>query len=97
MRATLFVLLGVVASWRRLPAQDTTRLAEAQTVLSSLVESYGVSGSEGPVRDAVTRLLPAWAQPQTDTAGNLWVLRLTGRPLAELADPATSVPIVVPQ
>ena len=53
--------------------QDTSRIAEAQTVLSQLVESDGVSGAEAPVRDVVKRLLPAWATTQTDTAGNLWV------------------------
>lgn len=56
-----------------LAIQDTSRIAEAQTVLSALVERYGVSGAEAPVRDAVKRLLPAWAKPETDTAGNLWV------------------------
>lgn len=56
-----------------LAIQDTSRIAEAQTVLSQLVESYGVSGAEAPVRAAVQRLLPAWARAETDTAGNLWV------------------------
>jgi putative aminopeptidase FrvX len=41
--------------------------------LSQLAESYGVSGSEGPVREVVKRLLPGWARTETDTAGNLWV------------------------
>jgi putative aminopeptidase FrvX len=57
------------------------RLAETQDVLATLVESYGVSGAEGPVRETVQRLLPAWAKPQTDTAGNLWVRVGTGDPL----------------
>ena len=57
----------------RLTAQDTSRIAEAQSVLSQLVESYGVSGSEAPVRSTVQRLLPTWAKTETDTAGNLWV------------------------
>ncbi|MFN2571773.1 MAG: hypothetical protein ABR537_09210, partial [Gemmatimonadales bacterium] len=56
-----------------LAMQDTSRIAEAQSVLSQLVESYGVSGMEAPVRATVQRLLPAWATSQTDTAGNLWV------------------------
>jgi putative aminopeptidase FrvX len=56
-----------------LAIQDTSRIAGAQTVLSQLVESYGVSGSEGPVREVVKRLLPGWARTETDTAGNLWV------------------------
>jgi len=57
----------------RLTAQDTSRISEAQSVLSALVESYGVSGMEGPVRATVQRLLPGWAKSETDTAGNLWV------------------------
>lgn len=56
-----------------LTVQDTTRIAEAQAVLSQLVESYGVSGAEAPVREIVNRLLPSWARSETDTAGNLWV------------------------
>ncbi len=56
-----------------LALQDTTRIAEAQSVLSQLVESYGVSGMEAPVRSTVQRLLPTWAKTETDTAGNLWV------------------------
>ncbi len=40
-------------------------------VLRELVEAYGVSYHEGPVREAVEHLLPAWAKPETDDAGNL--------------------------
>ena len=40
-------------------------------ILEKLVESYGVSEHEEPVRSAVKRLLPAWAKPETDDAGNL--------------------------
>lgn len=63
------------------PATAAGRLAEAQDVLATLVERYGVSGSEGPVRDAVTEMLPSWAKPTTDSAGNLWVRVGTGEPL----------------
>src|SRR2546421_11165640 len=42
-------------------------------ILAPLVETYGVSGAEGPVREAVKRLLPAWAQAEAHTAGNLGV------------------------
>src|SRR3989454_11955215 len=56
-----------------LVSQDTTRIAEAQPVLWALVETYGVSGMEAPVRAAVQRLLPSWVRTETDTAGNLWV------------------------
>src|SRR5207247_2069701 len=53
-----------------LSAQDSVRISEAQSVLAQLVETYGVSGTEGPVREAVKRLLPSWAKSETDTAGN---------------------------
>jgi len=61
--------------------QDSARIAEAQTVLAQLVESYGVSGAEAPVRAQVQRLLPNWARAETDTAGNLWVRLGSGDPL----------------
>jgi putative aminopeptidase FrvX len=35
------------------------------------VEVYGASGFEGPVRREIERLLPPWAKPETDDAGNL--------------------------
>ena len=69
----VFVLLLSNVPTFQLSAQDSTRISEAQTVLSALVESYGVSGSEAPVRSTVQRLLPTWAKTETDTAGNLWV------------------------
>jgi putative aminopeptidase len=39
--------------------------------LAKLVETYGASGHEEPVRQVVTALLPKWAKPETDDAGNL--------------------------
>src|SRR5512135_1756978 len=63
------------------PATPAGRLAEAQDVVAALVERYGVSGDEGPVRDAVAGMLPAWAKPTTDSAGNLWLKVGTGDPL----------------
>jgi putative aminopeptidase FrvX len=65
-------------------AQDPERLRETEAVLETLVESYGVSGMEAPVRDAVRRLLPAWAKPRVDTAGNLWVTAGRGEPTVVL-------------
>jgi putative aminopeptidase len=61
-------------------AQDAERMRETEVVLETLVQSYGVSGTEGPVRDAVRRLLPPWTRPQVDTAGNLWVSAGRGEP-----------------
>jgi putative aminopeptidase len=48
-------------------------------VLRELVEVYGASGREGPVRASVQRLLPSWAKPETDDAGNL-ILRVGTAP-----------------
>lgn len=56
------------------------RIPEAEAILRPLVESYGVSGMEGPVRETVLRLLPAWARPETDSAGNLWLRVGEGEP-----------------
>ena len=48
-------------------------------ILRQLVEAYGVSYHEAPVRESVQRLLPPWAKPETDDAGNL-VLHLGTAP-----------------
>jgi len=47
----------------------------AGKLLKALVESYGVSGHEARVRETIARLLPVWAKPETDAAGNL-ILRV---------------------
>jgi len=53
------------------PAKPATA-PPAETILKDLIETYGVSGGhEAAMRQAVTRLLPAWAKPETDDAGNL--------------------------
>lgn len=75
----LLVVPGLAAS-----AQEPGRMRETEAVLETLVESYGVSGMEAPVRDAVRRLLPVWARPQVDTAGNLWVTAGRGEPTVVL-------------
>lgn len=41
--------------------------------LKPLIETYGVSGHEAPVRELVKRMLPAWAKPVEDDVGNLTV------------------------
>jgi putative aminopeptidase FrvX len=43
--------------------------------LPLLTETYGASGHEEAVREQVKKLLPNWAKPETDAAGNL-VLKL---------------------
>lgn len=48
-------------------------------VLRELVQTYGASNHEELVRDAVNDLLPGWAKPETDDAGNL-ILHLGAAP-----------------
>lgn len=62
------------------PAPASGRLQAVEEVLAPLVESYGVSGMEAPVRETVQRLLPRWARTETDTAGNLWLTLGQGEP-----------------
>jgi putative aminopeptidase FrvX len=69
VKRALALLVCLAAS--RAQAQST--VAEADSVLARLIPAYGVSGSEGPVREVVKSLLPSWARPETDTAGNLWL------------------------
>jgi len=63
-----------------LRAQEAPHVAEVEQVLAPLVESYGVSGMEEPVRAMVQRLLPRWARTETDSAGNLWLTLGKGEP-----------------
>ena len=82
MRLVAFTALLLTAALSdRLSAQDSSRISEVQTVLSTLTESYGVSSAEGPVREVVRRFLPAWVTSETDTAGNLWVRVGRGDPV----------------
>jgi putative aminopeptidase FrvX len=55
-----------------LPAQSKIAPTPVEAV-SKLVESYGVGNHEADVRELVMRLLPPWAKPETDAAGNVWV------------------------
>jgi putative aminopeptidase FrvX len=63
------------------------KLPKIESILRALVESYGMSEREGPVREEVQKLLPAWAKPETDKAGNL-LLRL---PVAQTFKKATKI------
>ncbi len=76
----LLALLPITAA----AAQDSERLRETEAVLKTLVETYGVSGMEAPVREAVQRMLPAWARSRVDSAGNLWVTAGRGEPTVVL-------------
>ena len=80
MRATCLLALVLAARPAPALAQNPARLRDVERVLAPLVETYGVSGMEGPVREAVQRRLPAWARTQTDTAGNLWLTMGRGEP-----------------
>jgi len=87
MRAIAAVLSMLALGQAPVAAQQPVPVAEAQSVLIPLIESYGVSGMEAPVRATVERLLPAWAKAraETDTAGNLWVRAGKGNPVVFVA------------
>jgi putative aminopeptidase FrvX len=54
--------------------------------LGALIESYGVSGHEEPVREQIAKRLPGWAKPQVDEKGNLTVtFGSGGKPLVFVA------------
>ncbi len=57
------------------PPQPRGSVPANEQILETLVEKYAVSGHEAAMRQAITKLLPAWAKPETDTAGNL-ILRI---------------------
>ena len=63
-----------------LPASSSPRdmkaaanTSAATDVLEHLTEAYGVSNHEERIRDTIKPLLPPWAKPETDNAGNLIV------------------------
>src|SRR5829696_4918133 len=80
MRLVVSSLLLVFSSLPLLAQSPAIGIPEAERILAQLVQSYGVSGMEAPVRAAVQRLLPPGTNPQTDTAGNLWVTLGKGAP-----------------
>ncbi|MGH9764937.1 MAG: M20/M25/M40 family metallo-hydrolase [Blastocatellia bacterium] len=49
-------------------------------LLKKLIETSSVSGTEGRMRETVTKLLPSWAKPRTDEGGNLIVDFGKGKP-----------------
>lgn len=58
---------------------DEPSQADITRQLAPLVEAYGASNHEGPVRDEVKSLLPDWAKTESDSAGNL-ILHLGSAP-----------------
>lgn len=77
MRLAIVVCLACVPA-APLLAQ---RASEEERILERLVETYGVSGMETPVRTTVERLLPRDFAAKSDTAGNLWVTIGSGDPV----------------
>jgi putative aminopeptidase FrvX len=82
---TVLTVLAAPSAWSQAnppssAALMSQRITELEPLLAALVESYGVSGMEAPVREVVRRYLPAWASAETDTAGNLWVRAGSGEP-----------------
>jgi putative aminopeptidase len=57
---------GSESAWGPLSTPPTN-----EQIISRLVDTYGVSDHEGRVREMVKMLLPKWAHPETDDAGNL--------------------------
>jgi len=53
------------------PGSRPSAAPSDEAVLKHVVETYGVSSHEGNVTREIAQLLPAWAKPQTDAAGNL--------------------------
>jgi putative aminopeptidase FrvX len=45
---------------------------ELAEIVAGLVAQYGVSRAEKPVREYIRTLLPPWAKPETDEAGNIF-------------------------
>ncbi len=67
----------------RIPA---TAEHEIYKTLRPLIEAYGVSGHEAPVREVVLKMLPKWATPEVDERGNVTVsFGQGGRKLAFVA------------
>lgn len=75
---TVQVVNGAIAE-PATPAKPRTAPGHVE-ILKTLVERYGMSTKEGMVREAVAALLPAWAKPETDEAGNLILKIKQGAP-----------------
>lgn len=50
---------------------NVTSAPTTRQILQTLIETYGVSDHETNVLNSVKSLLPSWAKPTTDSAGNL--------------------------
>jgi putative aminopeptidase FrvX len=67
------LLYGYIAGKDVPHFEDGVAGSQGNTIsdLRELTETYGASGHEEAVRDEVKKLLPNWAKPETDAAGNL--------------------------
>jgi putative aminopeptidase len=66
------VAASEIPTWKTAePWKRPTTAPSNTTILSRLVEAYGVSGYEAASREAVKNLLPPWAKPVTDEKGNV--------------------------
>jgi len=62
---------SVEASNSKRDAKPAANTSSAMELLQHLTETYGVSNHEERVRETIKPLLPSWAKPETDDAGNL--------------------------
>lgn len=76
--ASLLVFGALLACANPSSLQD--REEEALEILERLIRVTGVSGHEAAVRDSVAGMLPSWATPEVDEAGNLILSFGEGRP-----------------
>jgi len=73
LRSGAILLGGVLVLYAPARAARPAREGGSFTILSTLVETPGVSTREQAVRDRVRSLLPSWARPDVDAKGNLLV------------------------
>ena len=66
-------LIASAGPQKAAPAGATLPAAGVLTTLGTLADTYGVSGHEALVREAVASALPKWAKPEVDERGNLTV------------------------
>jgi putative aminopeptidase FrvX len=73
--------IGIAGSHRETLTSGVPTTAQ---LLSRLTTTYGASNHEQPVREVIKSLLPKWARPETDDAGNL-ILHVGTAPAATKA------------
>jgi putative aminopeptidase len=76
----------IAAAGEPVSAKAAATKDTAFETLGALIETYGVSAHEVPVREQVLKRLPAWAKPQVDGKGNVVVsFGSGGKPLLFMA------------